>query len=944
LGRTLETDSLEGVLSAVRDGLSGVLVLRGEAGVGKTALLDWAAGQAGDMQVARVAGAEAEMDMGFAGLHQLLVPFLGDLEGLPAPQRQALGSAFGLVAGPPPDRFLVGMAALTVLTDAAAARPVLCLIDDAQWLNRVSIEVLGFVARRLYADRVGMVFATRTRKEEERAVVLAGLSELTVGGLSEEAAHELLATSAGAQVDRQVSWRIAADTAGNPLALVELAAELTAAELSGAEPLDWPLRFGGRLEELYRSQVRTLPGDTQTLLLLAAADPTGEPALIWNAARNLGIDPEAGEAAGVERLVSWEPRVRFRHPLIRSAAYYAALAAARRGAHQALAAATDPEVDPDRRAWHLAEAATGPDEQVAAELERSADRARGRGGWGSGAAFLERAAALTADEAHRARRMLAAAENRLAAGEAPATRALLGLATPRLADGLDRARARRLEGLSLYAAGQMPEATSVLLDAARMLQPSETRLARDTLLDAFVAAQFSGQAWMTEFLRAVRSVPKVADSQATLTDLLLDGFAAVGERRYADGAPLLRRAIAPLAAGQPIPDDALPHLMAVGQAAGLLYDDSARYQMEKRWVAELRDRGAIAALLTALGIQLSVQVQEGRFADAATTLAEGRALSEATGYRAILSPYAWQELWTLARQGREADTRTLAAQLLREFAGRGRYEVLRVQGALATLELGLGNYTAGLRHALEALPRENVLGFAAFADVVEAGTRCGERETATTALAAFTPWALASGTDLALGLLARSRALLADDDHAEAEYRLAIDHLQRCRLVPELARAHQVYGEWLRRQRRRRDARDQLRRAFVMFDEMGMMAFAGRARAELRATGERTQPRSPGTPEVLTAQEAQIARLAAERLSNREIAGRLFISASTVEYHLHKVFRKLGVTSRVQLAQTFPDHEQIPTWRDLRSACPARGYPRGPATASTRHLCDHRRR
>ena len=918
LGRAVETGALEGVLAAVRDGLSGVLVLRGEAGVGKTSLLDWAAEQADDMQVARVAGAEAEMDMGFAGLHQLLVPFLGGLEGLPAPQRQALGSAFGLVAGPPPDRFLVGMAALTVLTDAAAARPVLCLIDDAQWLNRVSIEVLGFVARRLYADRVGMVFATRTRQEEDRAaVVLAGLQELTVGGLGEEAAQELLAASARAQVDRQVSFRIAADTAGNPLALVELAAELTAAELSGAEPLDWPLRFGGRLEELYRSQVRALPGSTQTLLLLAAADPTGKPALIWNAARNLGIDPEAGEAAGAERLVSWEPRVRFRHPLIRSAVYYAASAAARRGAHQALAAVTDPEVDPDRRAWHLAEAAAGPDEQVAAELERSADRARGRGGWGSGAAFLERAAALTPDEGHQARRMLAAAENRLAAGEAPAARALLSLAAPRLADAPARARARRLEGQSLYAAGQMPEATSVLLDAARMFQPSETRLARDTLLDAFVAAQFSGGAWMAEFLLAVRSAPKVADSRATLADLLLDGFAAVGERRYADGAALLRQAIVPLAAGQPIPDEALPHLMAVGQAAGLLYDDSARYQMEKRWVAELRGRGAMAALLTAVGIQLSVQVQEGRFADAEATLAEGRALSDATGYRAILGAYAWQELWALARQGREADTRQLAARMLREYAGPGkRYEVLRVHGALATLELGLGDYAAAVHHALEALPRENILGFAAFADVVEAGTRCGERDTAAAALEAFTPWALASGTDLALGLLARSRALLADDDHAEAEYRLGVDHLQRCRLVPELARAHQVYGEWLRRQRRRRDARDQLRRAFEMFDEMGMTAFAGRARAELRATGERARPRSLGTEEVLTAQEAQIARLAAERLSNREIAGQLFISARTVEYHLHKVFRKLDVTSRVQLARTFADHKQTPAWQD----------------------------
>jgi len=587
----VETGALDGVLAAVRDGLSGVLVLRGEAGVGKTALLDWAAGQASDMQVARVAGTEAEMDMGFAGLHQLLVPFLDGLKGLPAPQRQALESAFGLVAGPPPDRFLVGMAALTMLTDAAAAQPVLCLIDDAQWLNRVSIEVLGFVARRLYADRMGMVFATRIRREEERAVVLAGLPEVTVGGLAEEAAQELLATSAATQVDRQVSGRVVADTAGNPLALVELAAELTAAELSGAEPLDWPLRFGGRLEELYRSQVRALPDGTQALLLLAAADPTGEPALIWNAARNLGIDPEAGEAAGVQRLVSWEPRVRFRHPLIRSAAYYAALAAARRGAHQALAVVTDPEVDPDRRAWHLAEAAAGPDEQVAAELERSADRARGRGGWGSSAGYLEQAAALTPDEDHQARRMLAAAEDRLAAGEAPAARALLALAAPRLADPLTRARARRLEGHSLYAAGQMPEATSVLLDAARMLQPSETRLARDTLLDAFVAAQVSGHpgAGMAEFLQMVRSVPKVADSRASLADLLLDGFAAVGERRYQAGAALLRRAIAPLAAGQPIPDDALPHLMAVVQAAGMLYDDSARYQMEKRQI--LHDAG-----------------------------------------------------------------------------------------------------------------------------------------------------------------------------------------------------------------------------------------------------------------------------------------------------------------------------------------------------------------
>jgi DNA-binding CsgD family transcriptional regulator len=357
--------------------------------------------------------------------------------------------------------------------------------------------------------------------------------------------------------------------------------------------------------------------------------------------------------------------------------------------------------------------------------------------------------------------------------------------------------------------------------------------------------------------------------------------------------------------------------MPIAMAAGMLYDDSARYQMEKRWVAELRDRGAIAVLLPALGIQMSVQVEEGRFADAEATLAEARGLSEATGYRAYLSAYARAELWALALRGEEAEARPLAARLLREFADRGNgYEVMRVNGALAMLELGLGNYAAALRYAQEALSRQNVVGFRQVAEVVEAGTRSGDQETAAAALAAFTPWARASGTDLALGLLARSRALLAGDGQAEAEYRLAIDHLQRCRLVPELARAHQVYGEWLRRQRRRRDARDHLRRAFGMFDEMGLAAFAGRARAELRATGEQVSARSPGTAGVLTAQEAQIARLAAERLSNREIASRLFISASTVEYHLRKVFRKLGVTSRIQLAQAFPEHQRAPAWQD----------------------------
>ncbi len=378
VGRDDETGALDGVLAAVRNGLSGVLVLRGETGIGKTALLDWAAGMAPDMQLTRVAGVESEMDLGFAGLHQLLVPFLGGLYELPAPQRAALQSAFGLVAGPSPDRFLVGLATLSLLTGAAESKPVLCVVDNVQWLDRASAEVLGFVARRLLADRVGMLFAVRERTK--RALVFEGLPELSVGGLADQAAHELLAAAAGGPVDPRVGERIVAEAAGCPLGLVEFGAELTAGERSGAVPLAGPLRFGERLEELYLSRVRALPADAQTLLLVMAADQLGDPAKVWRAADQLGIGPEAVLLPGVERLVTCTPSLQFRHSLTRSIVYNGAPPLARWRVHEALAAVSDPVRAPDRRAWHLAQAASGPDEEVAGELERSAGRARGRGG------------------------------------------------------------------------------------------------------------------------------------------------------------------------------------------------------------------------------------------------------------------------------------------------------------------------------------------------------------------------------------------------------------------------------------------------------------------------------------------------------------------------------------------------------------------------------------
>jgi DNA-binding CsgD family transcriptional regulator len=891
--RAAEAAALDGVLTAVRGGLSGVLVLRGEAGIGKTALLEYAAGRAGGMRIARVAGVELEMDLAFAGLHQLLVPFLDGIARLPLLQRRALQTAFKLAAGPAPDRFLVGLAALTLVTDAAMEHPVLCLIDDAQWLDRESVTVLEFVTRRLLADQVGMVFAVRAGMDDP-TVVLEGLPGLTVTGLPEEAALQVLSAVTDGPVDTRVGKKVVAEAAGNPLAVVEFAGELTAEELAGAAPLPAPLRFGGRVEELYVSRILALPGDTRLLLLIAAADALCDQRKIWRAARFLGIDPDIADIPASGRLVSWRPRVEFRHPLMRSAAYYAAPAVTRRRTHEALAAVTDPGVDPDRRAWHLAAAAVGPDERVAAGLEESAGRARARGGWASSAVFLERAAVLTPDAGRRAHRLLAAAEARLVAGEPAAAGVLAERAAPDLADPVARAKGRRIEGLTLYAAGRANEAVPVLLDAATMVAFSDTRLARDTLLDAYAATQrFGGGGAATPGL--LRAIPAAPDAEVTVADLLLDGFAAVAEHSYDSGAALLRRAIAPVTGDQPVPDEALPHFLAIANAALLLLDDSARYQIERRGTAELRDRGALAALLVALIVQVTAGIQEGRFADAAAAVAEGRSLSEATGWRAYLPVFAHAEVLALAWQGREASARPLAARLLAELEwGHGHAVRRHVHHSLTILELSLGNYADALDHALRSEAGERALGSASVADMVEAAARSGEWETAAAAVEAFEPWALASGTHWALGLLARSRALLAADDCAESEYLLAIEHLRKCRIVPDLARSRLLYGEWLRRQRRRRDARGQLRAAYDMFDQLGIGGFARRAQLELRATGEQVARRSPGALDSeLTPQETQIATLAGEGATNTEIAARLFISAATVEYHLRNVFRKM---------------------------------------------------
>ena len=908
LSACAERKVLGGLLARAADGYSGALVLRGETGVGKTALLDEtaAAAAADGMQTARLTGVEAETQLGYAGLHRFLFPFAGQLERLPGPQRDALRSTFGLVAGPPADRFLVALAVLTLLADVASAAPLVCVIDDVQWLDPESVVVLGFVARRLYAERVVLLFAAREPTGQVSALV--GLPELVLGGLDEAAALELLASLAPGRVSPEVGARIVAETGGNPLALAEVARELSPAQLAGAEVLPEPLPAGESLEDAFGRRVSRLVPEARLLLAVAAAEPTGSQALLWRAAGELGIDPAVAAAADLGGLAEIGSQVEFRHPLVRSVVYYATPLRRRRLIHRALAAVGDGSERPDRVAWHLGMAAAGPDEAVAARLEQAAGSARDRGGYAATVTFLSRAAELSAGEDQRARRLLAAAEAALIAGQPVRTGVLLEEATPLLGDPLARAQVRRLQGTIRFALGQAGEAPAILLEAARALAPFDVRGARQSLLEAFDAALFVGwsasRAVLAEIARAARDIPAAGGSEASAVGLLLDGFAVRAVAGYPAAVPLLRRAIAMLRADDLSPAEGLRGLRLGCVAAADLFDDQAQHALVTRWVQLARDQGALTALPVALNNQGACDVSAGRFDAARACFAERLEISMATGNPGVIGTTGMAEAYELVWRGRETDARRVAAVVASEATGAGRSaQSVWVQYCLAVLELGLANYQAALQCVLGALSDDAPFSALALPDLAEAAARCGETGPAEVALGRLAERALAAGTPLALGLLARSRALLAGDADAEGLYEEAVKHLEQCRSVPELARAHLVYGEWLRRQRRRSDARRQLRTAHEMFTAMGAGAFAERARVELLATGERARQRTAETENELTPQEAQIARLVSQGESNRDIAAQLFLSPSTVDYHLRKVYRKLGVASRTQLAR-----------------------------------------
>jgi DNA-binding CsgD family transcriptional regulator len=899
-GREQECAALDRLLEATRSGRSDVLVLHGEAGVGKTALLDYAIESASDMLVVRAAGVESEMELAFAALYQLCTPLLHRLVGLPAAQSRALAITFGLSEGPVPNRFLVALAVLGLLSNAAAERPVLCAIDDAQWLDRASADALTFVAHRLQAESVGMLFAAREAGNE-----LVDLPSLLIGGLRDADARSLLASVIPGRLDERVVDRLVAETRGNPLALLELPSRLTA-RLAGGFGLPGALSLEGRIEESYLERLEGLPRDTRQLLVVAAADPTGDPALLRRAAERLGIDDPTLESAESAGLVQIGTTVRFRHPLARSAVYRAASAGDRRLAHLALAEATDPDRDPDRRAWHRAKAVPAADEDLATELEHGAARAQRRGGLAAAAAFLELAAARTTDPARRSRRALAAAEAKHNAGDQDAALGLLRAAEAGQLDTLGRARVDLLRARVAFAVKRGRDAPALLLNAARRLEALDVALARQTYLDALSAATLIGplsrEVGVLDVARAALAAPP-PPAPPRAGDLLLDGLSRSLTEGPAAGAPTLKRALEAFRGEELSDEEGLRWSWLAAHAALDLWDDESWEALAIRHVQLVRDAGALAMLPIALNTRIGAHLAGGEFAAGRSLSDEVRTVCEATGIPR--TPYI--DLTLAAFEGREADASAFAREATREATATGEGIGLTISNwAIALLYNGLGRYDDAFTAAQLASEHPQELRFATrgLVELIEAAARSGRHSVAAEALERLSETTRASGTDLALGTEARSRAMLSGGAAADNLYQEAIDRLRRTRVSTARARAHLIYGEWLRRERRRREAREQLRTAYQMLSAMGLGAFAQRAERELLATGESVRKRVVETRDELTAQEAQIARLARDGLSNAEIGERLFLSPQTAGYHLRKVFAKLGITSRHQLDRT----------------------------------------
>jgi DNA-binding CsgD family transcriptional regulator len=900
MGRDMECASLDRVLDDARAGRGRVLVVRGEAGVGKSALLDYVAGQARGCHLIRAAGVEYEAELTLAGLEQLIGTSLPQhSEGIPGPQRDALRVAFGMQQGPVPDRFLVGLAALGVLCDMAEGRPLVCLIDDAQWLDHASVQVLAFIARRLGAERFALVFAVR---EPSAVQELEGLPELVVDGLGDHDARSLLAWAVAGGLDEQVRDRIVAETRGNPLALLELPRSLTPAEMAGGFGLPDARTLSSRVQQSFQRRIESLPAEARELLFVAAAEPVGDVALLLRALDNLGIAADSVVPAESAGLIELGPRVRFPHPFVRSAAYRTASPDVRRRGHAALADATDPENDPDRRAWHRAHAARTADETVAVELEQCASRAQARAGPEAAAAFLERAVELTPDGRLRGQRAISAARAKLNAGALSGAEALLAVAAICPLDELERARVERLKATIAFARTRGGDTPALLSAAAQRLEPLDPEMAREAHLEALWAAVRSGRfARARDVVEAAEAaIAPIRGTSSHAIDLMLEGLTIRMGHGYAAALPVVARALDAFRQ-EGFRQQNITWCWLACQLAMDLWDDGACEDIATGLSVVARERGALSTLPFALNYSAAHQLFAGRFDLAEQLIDEADRITTATGNIRIADFSILLAAW----RGDRDKTYQLRAAIIPDATARGEgFGVEAAEWAVATVHIGRGEYADAVAAAQRAYDPDG-LGFNVWVlpELIEAAARNGDLDVARAAFEHLAERSSLSDSEWARGIEARSRALLTDGPDAEDLYREAIDQLGRSRVVVHHARAQLIYGEWLRREHRRVDARGQLKAAYAAFDAMGAHAFAERAQRELLATGETVRKRTAHTIEALTPQEAQIARMAYEGLTNPEIGHQLFLSHRTVEWHLRKVFTKLGIGSRRELTK-----------------------------------------
>ncbi|MFD2422712.1 AAA family ATPase [Amycolatopsis pigmentata] len=881
VGRHDEIGRLGALITAAERGQGGALVVRGEPGIGKSALLDHVEhAAAGKVQIIRASGSEFEGELPFAALHQLCLPVLARVDELSTSYRDALRIAFGLADGAP-EVFRVGLAALELLATAARERPLLCLIDDAHWLDTASAKALTFLARRIAAEPIAMVFAARDQE------VVPGFDELpglTIEGLKDAHARALLAEEKTRTLDERVRERILAEARGNPLALIEL-------PKAGGFALPTPSPVVSRIEWSFQTRLADLPTDARLLLILASVEPTGDASLLWTAAKLLDIDlPAASRDSAASGLVEFDARVRFCHPLARSAVYRAAEPAQRHAAHRALAEATDPVTAPDRRAWHRAQATAGPDEDVATELESSASRAQARGGAGAAAAFLERAAALSLDPDKRTDRTLAAARATLDTGAADAAADLLSSIDTGSLDDLRQVSVDLLRGKIALVSGAdgADSGPDLILRAARRLAEHDPARSRGYFVAAVEMAMAVSRITgvMDRVLDAARTAPPAAEQPD-----LLDGLILLRTKGHREGVPVLKRVLT----GKGADWTHAPGLTTV--LAGELWDFDLHAAVVDWLVRTGRNTGSPITIRLGLSQVAIAAVLTGDFGKAIAAIAEEEAIADAAGD----VPQMYPRVYLAAMRGRRREAR----EEFTDAKSRGTGQLFtNVQWATAVLCNGTGDYRDALQAATKATEAGDlfVSGFA-LPELVEAAVRCGEKAVATSALASLIERTEPAGTSTASGIAAGVTALVTD---AEDDHREAIERLADSPLAPHRARAHLRYGEWLRREGRRRDAREHLHIAHEQLSEMGMEAFAERAANELRATGEVARRRTEHTYDHLTMQEMHIARQVAAGATSKEVAANLYLSPRTIDAHLRNVFRKLGVTSRRQL-KDLPD-------------------------------------